>query len=313
MYAMGDDFLADIEAYMEEERRKENPDYRISVYCDQHISVKMILAKTWRSVESGESSVDTNATLLWFCPKSDCERCYEPTMFGYHWNSGKMGGRIRPNPTKQFRGNHSGLPFMYIGKVGEGRRFMCPLYKCGEQGPEVTASVVDEEVEVPASPLADLKSAERKRAIELVVFQSFAYASGLPVDEGSAENRDPDYPDILCAISGEKYWFELGQIINEEVAEKLNPNRRKQDGGFSYDQEKPFVDVVMSKATKKYVTEGAPVDLVLHFDLRLGSAATVDRLVDKHAKLLDSLTTTGPFKRVWIFDEYTRTVVWPKV
>lgn len=203
---------------------------------------------------------------------------------------------------------------MYIGKAGEGRRFMCPLYKCDEQGSEVALSVVDEEVvEVRADPLADLKSAERKRAIEMVVFQSFALASGLPVDEGSAENRDPDYPDILCAISGEKYWFELGQIINEEVAEKLNPNRRKQDGGFSYDQEKPFVDVVKSKATKKYVTEGAPVDLVLHFDLRLGSAATVERIVDKHTELLASLTTTGPFKRVWIFDEYTRTVLWPKV
>lgn len=310
---MDDDLLTDIEEWMKEEQRKEHPDYRITVYCDHHLGVKMQLAKTWGSVEWSESSVDANTNLLWFCPKPDCIRCYEPTMFGYHWNSRKPGTRMRMNPMKQHRGNHPGLPFMYIGKVGEGRRFMCPLYKCDEQGPEVAASVVDEEVEIPADPSNDLKGAERKRAIEMLVFQSFAAASGLQVDEGSAENRDPDYPDILCTISGQKHWFELGRIINEEVAEKLNPNRRKQDGGFSYDQEKPLTDVVKNKAERKYVTEGAPVDLVLHFDLRLGTIGNLERLVEKHEADLVSLTTTGRFKRVWVFDEHTRTVVWPKV
>ena len=75
----------------------------------------------------------------------------------------------------------------------------------------------------------------------LLIFQSFASACGLPVDEGSPENREPDYPDILCTISGQRYCFELGQIIHEEVAEKVNPKRRTLDGGFSYDQEEPFV------------------------------------------------------------------------
>jgi hypothetical protein len=69
-----------------------------------------------------------------------------------------------------------------------------------------------------------------------------------------------------------------------------------------------FVD---SKATKKYATEGAAVDLVLHFDLRLGTVPTVERLAQKHAARLDSLITTGPFRRVWVFDETTRAVVWP--
>jgi len=50
--------------------------------------------------------------------------------------------------------------------------------------------------------------------------------------------------------------------------------------------------------------------LVLHFDLRLGTAATVRRLIEKYGTLLGSLTTTGPFKRVWIFDEYTKELVW---
>jgi hypothetical protein len=199
---------------------------------------------------------------------------------------------------------------MYIGKVGEGRRYKCPLYKCDEKGPVVAVSVVDEEVELPPDPLANFKSAERKRAVEMLIFQSFASASGLPIEEGLAENGAQYYPDISCTISGQRYWFELGQIINEEVAEKLNPKRRKPEGGFSYDQEKPFVERVNDKATKKYKTDGSPVDLVLHFDLRLGTAATVKHLSQRHGALLDSLTTAGPFKRVWIFDDYTKELVW---
>jgi hypothetical protein len=227
-------------------------------------------------------------------------------MFGYHVNEQYR----RLDGPRQARGNHPGLPFMYIAKVGEGRRYKCPLYKCDEEGPVVAESVIDEEVELPPDPLANLKSAERKRALEMLVFLSFAGASGLPIDEGSPENRDPDYPDILCTISGQKYWFELGRIINEEVADKLNPNRRKQAAGFSFNQETPFVYVVTEKATRNYATEGAPVDLILHFDLRFGSAITAQRLCEKNEAYLAALTTTGPFKRVWVFDEFNKNVVW---
>jgi hypothetical protein len=235
-----DDFLADIEEWLEEERRKEHPDYRITVYCDHHLGVKMSLATSWASAEYSETAADANTRRQWFCPKPDCARCYEPTMFGYHWNSGVPGTRLRMNPLKQHRGNHAGRPFMYIGKIGKGRQFRCPLYKCDEQGPQVAASEVDEDVQFPANPLDDLRGAARKRAFEMLVFQSFALACGLPIDEGSPENGAQYYPDIGCTISGQPYWFELGQIIHEEVAEKLNPKRRKQEGGFSYDQEKPW-------------------------------------------------------------------------
>jgi len=147
--------------------------------------------------------------------------------------------------------------------------------------------------------------------MEMAVFRLFAPASGLPIDEGSPENHDPK-PDILCTISGQKYFFELGRIINKVVAEKLSVGRRALDAGFSYDQESPLLEIIQKKATTPYETNGAPLDLILHFDLRLGSAAVVERLVRKDPTILDSLTTTGPFKRVWIFDEYTKTIVTPR-
>ena len=216
------------------------------------------------------------------------------------------------NPQAQPRGNHPGQPFMYIGKFGEGRRFMCPFYMCNEQGPEVAQAVADEEVEPPRDLLPEMKYPEEKRRLEMSVFQSFAEMSGLPIDQNSAENKDPDYPDILCTISGQKYWFELAQIVNEEVAEKVNSKRRKLDGGFSYNQEKPFVNIIRSKAIKKYVTDGAPLDLILHFDLRFGRTATAQRLAKKHQSLRDALIRRGPFKRIWIVDTFTSAIVWSK-
>ena len=303
-----DDILSEIEMYMEEERRKERPDYHNTVYCDRHLGVKMCLATSWGTVEYGDTSVDANANLLWYCPKPGCDRHYEPTMFGYHVN--EQGRRLQTDGKKQPRGNHPGLPFMFIEKSGDGRRYRCPLYKCDERGPLVAEAVVDEEIYPPPDPLANLKGDERKRAMEMLIFQSFAAVSGLPIDEGSPEHRDPEYPDILCTILGRKYWFELGQVIHREVAEKVNPKRRKLDGGFSYDQERPFVDLVKSKATKKYTTEGAPVDLILHFGFRFGSATAARRLCEKHAALLEALTTAGAFSRVWVFDEFNKVVIW---
>ena len=163
------DFLAGIKKWMEEEERKRSPDYRNTVYCDRHLGVKMVLADSWSCIDYGDNSVDLNPTLLWRCPKPGCDRHYEPTMFGYHLN--EPGRRLQTDGPKQPRGNHPGLPFMYIGKFGEGRRFKCPYYKCAEQGPIVAGAVVDEFVEPPPpDPLVNLKKAERKRAAEFVDF-----------------------------------------------------------------------------------------------------------------------------------------------
>jgi hypothetical protein len=155
-----------------------------------------------------------------------------------------------------------------------------------------------------------LRKEERKQVIEMTTFKLFAPGSGLAIDEGSATNEDPPNPDIRCTISGKLHWFELGQIISPEVAAKISPKRQIPRGGFSFDQEIPFLDVVTKKAIKKYETQGAPVDLILHFDLRLGSESAVQRQIEKHAAPLQSLVTGGRFARVWIFDEWKNTIVW---
>ena len=301
-----DDLLAEIEEGMREEQRKSLPSPILEVYCDQHLGVKMVRAVSWGLGQYGEASADVNRLDFWRCPESGCDRCYHPMMFGYFRHKGEMGSRIEANSGKQRRcGRHVETPFLYIGKVNQGRQFLCPFYKCHERGDWVSAVVVDEEIAVQEDLFAGLSKTER----EMSVFRSFAVASGLAIDEGSAVNAVPRHPDIRCTISGQLYWFELGQIISEEVAAKINPKRRNVDSGFSFSQEHPFVEIIQEKARKMYDTYGAPVDLILYFDLRLGTEGVVRLLIEKHAGLLNSLVTVGPFSRVWIYDDWTKIVV----
>ena len=196
-----DDFLA--QEVMEEEQRKSRPDYRVMVYCDQHLGVRMHLALSHGMIESGERSADVNPMLCWRCPKAGCNRSYEPMMFGYFEYGREMGSQIQSNPKKQPRCNQAERPFMYIGKVGAGRRYLCPLYKCTEVGQAVAKFVTEEEIEIPSEPLDGLRKEERQRIEEMSVFKSFASVAPIPIDEGSAMNADQPNPDIRCNIGSQ--------------------------------------------------------------------------------------------------------------
>jgi len=298
--------LASLEEHFKESERKSQPDYRKTVFCKDHPGVKMVRARSHGLIESGPAFADLNPLDHWRCAKAGCIRCYEPEMFGYYWDSGEMGSRKMRDSNPQPRcGAHPATPFMYVGKVGQGRRYLCPFYKCDKQGDEIGSVVIDEEVEIPKDPLIGLNKADR----EMAVFKSFIGASEIAIDEGSS-NAEPPHPDIRCTVAGKLHWFELGQIIDKEVAAKTSRTRKTMDGGFGFSQETPFVYIVKDKATKTYETLGAPVDLALHFDLHLGTKRVVIDQILKHAALLKSLVGTGPFSRVWIYDEYTKCIVW---
>jgi hypothetical protein len=86
-------------------------------------------------------------------------------------------------------------------------------------------SFEDERVSVPApdGEVAGLRKDDRKKAKELELFTSFVSASGISIDPQSAKNAGPPRPDISGTVNGTLRWFELGEIIGNDVAEKINP------------------------------------------------------------------------------------------
>jgi hypothetical protein len=48
---------------------------------------------------------------------------------------------------------------------------------------------------------------------ELEVFSAFASAANFELADGSTESTNPPEPDVLCTISGERQYFEIGEIM----------------------------------------------------------------------------------------------------
>ncbi len=212
------DLLAAIEEIGCEEGRRSRLSPNLVVYCDEHLGVPMDCGEKWILVEGGEASGDVNRLEYWRCPQAGCVRCYEPEMYGYHSCGSEMGSRIEPNLTEQPRCEahvtSPSVPFLYIGKVGDGRRYLCPLYKCTHRGEVVARGVVDERVAIPDNPMAGFSKWDRQRFEELTVFKLFVAAANLEIEQGSATNADPPNPDVRCTIAGAVHYFELGRIIS---------------------------------------------------------------------------------------------------
>ncbi len=142
------------------------------------------------------------------------------------------------------------------------------------------------------------------------LFLDFKEAATLEVDFGSEKNEKPPLPDIGCTISGSPYFFELGQIVDEELARDVNTSRRtgadEASGWFS--AEGPLVRIIRNKAGSSYQTNGAPVDLVLYYDEQY-PFESADYLGKYGGEVAQALNP-GPFTRIWIYDTWTKTIVW---
>jgi hypothetical protein len=101
---------------------------------------------------------------------------------------------------------------------------------------------------------------------ELEVFNAFAAVAGADLDLGSAVNAPSPEPDIRCAISGKLHYFELGEVTDRSVARcAADALRYDEPRGTAFSQAEPFAYIIAKKCGKKYVTSGAPIDLLLYY------------------------------------------------
>lgn len=162
--------------------------------------------------------------------------------------------------------------------------------------------------EAPVESMAALSGDAKKEADELSVFREFTKAAALTAE--APDNAKPPRPDIRCKIEGKDYWFELGRITDTNLAKEISGGWKNRPKPFSILQEEPFERIMKQKAKKTYQTDGRPVDLVLHFDQQPPDRAAIQRHLQSHADMLSDLTRTGPFSRVWIYDGWSKSVLW---
>ncbi len=154
----------------------------------------------------------------------------------------------------------------------------------------------------------------RKTEIEeMDVFTAFAAAAPeARVESGSGTNAVSPEPDIRCTVSGERHYFELGEIIDPPVAESMaHAIRRNEPRPCAFSQDRPFSYITAKKRSRPYRTSGAPVELLLYYRTQSPPEPLVfDKLVNNAALDLQALVTSGPFQRVWIFDFSQKRVLW---
>ena len=139
----------------------------------------------------------------------------------------------------------------------------------------------------------------------MTVFLGFAAAANLKIDPDSSLNAKPPQPDIACTVAGAQYFFELGEITDESLAKDVSTSLRTEvdsKGGF-FSEEEPLIRMIRKKAATKYETNGAPLDLILHYD-KQSPFAPVDYL-----RSVTNQTYLLPWLRTGRFREFGFTTV----
>jgi hypothetical protein len=155
--------------------------------------------------------------------------------------------------------------------------------------------------------LKDLSGDQRKKFVEWTTFENFYQAASLDIRPSSVRACDPPGPDIYCVLAGAPCFFELGQIVMQEVAKNASI-AAKSDGvhAGSVSTADPMLNLFRAKATKKYETSGHPLCLLMHFN--------VGQQYPMGLRSLSSLLSPGEFetsqfRMVYVYNGWERRVL----
>jgi hypothetical protein len=151
------------------------------------------------------------------------------------------------------------------------------------------------------------QKAERERTI----FSQFVEASGTEVEAGSIVSERPPKPDISCSIGGEKHYFELGEVTDQNLAARVATALKEMriTAGF-FSQDNPLIKVFSDKARKNYDTLDGPLELVVYYDKQYPppeGGLKESTLRDLELIVRDMLNRG--WSRVWLFDTWNKAIL----
>jgi hypothetical protein len=156
-----------------------------------------------------------------------------------------------------------------------------------------------------------LTASEQKRLREYEVAMSFCSRLGITASLVMLEpaSSNPPPPDIECRLSDGSHFLELGEVIQEDIIEASEFNRKYQTLDATEPKE-PLSKVwptlwriFTKKLGKRYHPDNRPISLLLYYD-QADSYWELLRPVFEH-KAIDfrnSLLDSGTFDQVFLFD-----------
>ncbi len=154
------------------------------------------------------------------------------------------------------------------------------------------------------------------------IFLYFAESAGLTLDRAPTKLKPP-MPDLECVISGERKLFEVGEILETDLAKGTDHSakqaRKKMEailrgdmetansiqtrGYFEAERYASLERMLRKKLLNKYETSSIPAYLLLFYDQQSPQGPSdepIDYLLQQHQQWAD-LITGSAFQRVWIF------------
>jgi len=152
---------------------------------------------------------------------------------------------------------------------------------------------------------------DRKKIIESLAFVGFAAVSGLMISGYEHDNPDPPFPDIEAKVEGNRYFFELGELTDQGGAQAVRASESTGLAGGAVSRAAPIAKMLHEKCSMGYRTDGAPLDLLLHYSRQYPSAAVLSDYLNKHVSDIQSLITRSSFSRIWIYSDWPpKRVLW---
>jgi len=125
--------------------------------------------------------------------------------------------------------------------------------------------------EIPKRKMAlnDLTSARLKRYNEWRTFEEFYQAHGLDIGSSTVKAHEPPESDIYCVSAKVPCYFELGEVVMQEVAKNASIAAKKADNthGGHVSTVQPLLALFRNKCGKTYETNGCPLHLLMHFNI----------------------------------------------
>lgn len=154
---------------------------------------------------------------------------------------------------------------------------------------------------------------EQQQARESLMFISFAKNTGLIADPYNHFNENPRRPDIRTSIKGHDYYFELGEITDQELAKGVSDSMKsKKFSGCAFSQGEPLEKMLRQKCKKTYQTDRAPVDLLLFYWIQSPNEESIDEYLNANSSEVRELIQSSQFERIWIYDSDSGKVLWKR-
>jgi hypothetical protein len=155
--------------------------------------------------------------------------------------------------------------------------------------------------------LHSLAGDELKRAREWDLFIRFCEASKINVDPADVEMLDPPWPDLKADPFGNRHYFELGEIVQEDWVKALAQSEKKPIQTSPLPLTVvwgPLESIIQKKMVKKYEPQATPLSLLLYWERNAPRWTVIKSLVKEREPEIRASFESSIFDHLWLFMAY---------